>query len=389
MKILKRSEELYSETVAHRRYFHQNPEVNLDLENTMKYIEEKLSEMSISSTRCGKGIVVFLGNDTGKTILLRADVDALPMKEESGLEFSSKNDYAHTCGHDLHGAMLLTAAKILKEKEQDLQGRVQLMFQPGEETFMGAKNMIENGLLEPKPDVCLSFHVSSGQMPVGMIMYNDSSTMMNSSDNFTIVVKGKGCHGAFPESGIDPINVAAHILINLQSLLAREVKSDCSNVLTFGKIEAGDAGNIIPEIAKMYGTLRCDNKEQREFILARMKEVCDYTAKAFRAEAEIQMTSGTPPLICDPENTKAFMSYIKELTPNVPTYNGVHAGASDDLAYILSEVPGTYMYLSAGFMDGRECFAQHNPKVVFNEEILKTGPAYYAHLAIRYLEEHK
>ena len=391
MDYLKRSEELFDMTVEFRRHLHQIPEISLELPETTGYIIEQLTKMGYQPKRCGGGVVVTVGKPGGKTVLLRGDVDALPMREESGLPFASVCDRAHTCGHDMHGAMLLTAAKMLKENEAALEGMVKLMFQPGEETFMGAKAMIKDGLLEnPRPDVALGYHVTSGQMPLGLFIYNGKGTMMNSSDNFKIVIHGVGSHGAYPDSGVDPINIAAHVIIGLESVIAREIQSTQSSVLTIGKVAAGDAGNIIPDKAELYGTLRCDSNEQRSFILKRLSEVTENIAKTYRGSAEVIITSGTPPLICDPEAVETFISYMRELNvPNQAEYPDMHAASSEDMAVILSEIPGAYMFLSAGFTDGRETYNQHHPKVVFNEEVMKVGPAYLAHCASRWLEEHK
>lgn len=324
-------------------------------------------------------------------MLLRGDVDALPMKEESGLPFASQRENAHTCGHDIHGAMLLTAAKMLKENEASLKGTVKLMFQPGEETFTGAKAMIADGVLEnPKPDAALGYHVGSGSAPVGLFIYNRESTLQNSSDNFRIDIQGKGGHGASPNECIDPVNIAAHIILALESVIAREVKSTQASVLTIGKVVAGNAGNIIPDTAELYGTLRCDSKEEREFLLRRLDEVVEMTEKTYRGSAKVTMVAGTPPLICDPQMVDDFVSYMKELdVPGQCEHAGMHAASSEDFSAVLSEIPGAYMFLSAGFTDGRETYNQHHPKVEFNEKVMKSGAAYLAHCATRWLEEHK
>ena len=190
MDYLKRSEELFEETVENRRHLHQTPELGLELPETTAFIMEKLTEIGYDPKPCGGGVVACVGKTGGKTVLLRGDVDALPMKEESGLPFASQRENAHTCGHDIHGAMLLTAAKMLKENEASLKGTVKLMFQPGEETFTGAKAMIADGVLEnPKPDAALGYHVGSGSAPVGLFIYNRESTLQNSSDNFRIDIQ--------------------------------------------------------------------------------------------------------------------------------------------------------------------------------------------------------
>lgn len=391
MDYLKRSEELFEETVENRRHLHQTPELGLELPETTAFIMEKLTEMGDDPKPCGGGVVACVGKMGGKTVLLRGDVDALPMKEESGLPFASQRENAHTCGHDIHGAMLLTAAKMLKENEAALDGMVKLMFQPGEEPLTGARSMIADGLLQdPKPDVALGYHVVAGSMPMGLFVYNREGTLMNSSDNFIIDIQGKGGHGAYPDACIDPINIAAHMILALESVVAREIKSTQASVLTIGKVTAGDAPNIIPDQAQLQGTLRCDSEKEREFILQRLSEVVDAVAKMYRGSATITMLAGTPPLTCDPQSVDDFVGYMRELdVPGQCEHVGMHAASSEDFSAVLSEIPGAYMFLSAGFTDGRETYNQHHPKVEFNEEVMKSGAAYLAHCATRWLEEHK
>lgn len=391
MDYLKRSEELFEETVENRRHLHQMPELGLELPETTAFIMEKLTEMGYDPKPCGGGVVACVGKTGGKTVLLRGDVDALPMKEESGLPFASQRENAHTCGHDIHGAMLLTAAKMLKENEAALDGMVKLMFQSGEEPLTGARSMIADGLLQdPRPDVALGYHVVAGSMPMGLFVYNREGTLMNSSDNFIIDIQGKGGHGAYPDACIDPINIAAHMILALESVVAREIKSTQASVLTIGKVTAGDAPNIIPDQAQLQGTLRCDSEKEREFILQRLSEVVDAVAKMYRGSATITMLAGTPPLICDPQSVDDFVGYMRELdVPGQCEHVGMHAASSEDFSAVLSEIPGAYMFLSAGFTDGRETYNQHHPKVEFNEEVMKSGAAYLAHCATRWLEEHK
>ena len=391
MDYLKRSEELFEETVENRRHLHQMPELGLELPETTAFIMEKLTEMGYDPKPCGGGVVACVGKTGGKTVLLRGDVDALPMKEGSGLPFASQRENAHTCGHDIHGAMLLTAAKMLKENEAALDGMVKLMFQSGEEPLTGARSMIADGLLQdPRPDVALGYHVVAGSMPMGLFVYNREGTLMNSSDNFIIDIQGKGGHGAYPDACIDPINIAAHMILALESVVAREIKSTQASVLTIGKVTAGDAPNIIPDQAQLQGTLRCDSEKERKFILQRLSEVVDAVAKMYRGSATITMLAGTPPLICDPQSVDDFVGYMRELdVPGQCEHVGMHAASSEDFSAVLSEIPGAYMFLSAGFTDGRETYNQHHPKVEFNEEVMKSGAAYLAHCATRWLEEHK
>ena len=391
MNYYERALALKEETIAHRRFFHVNAEVGLNMPKGQAYVLEELKKLDIDAKPCGHGVTATVGKG-GKCLLLRADMDALPMAEESGLDFACPTGTeAHTCGHDFHVAMLLTAAKMLKENEENLEGTVKFMFQPAEETFEGAKNMLENGILEnPAPDAALAYHVTSGKMPVGIYMYNNASTMMFSVDGFKITVKGKGAHGAYPHASIDPINIAVHIYTALEALIAREVDPAKANLLTIGKFAAGTASNIIPETAELQGTIRSNDKPSRELLVRRMKEIAVKTAECYGGTAEIEMLSEVPPLICDPKLTNEFVGYMKDMNiPGAMPYPGISASASEDFASIADKIPGTFMYLSAGFLDDRGGAPAHNPKVMFNEDVCPIGASCYAHCATEWLKNNK
>ena len=391
MNYYERALALKEETVAHRRFFHINAEVGLNMPKGQAYVLEELAKLGIEAKPCGHGVSATVGNG-GKCLLLRADMDALPMGEESGLDFACPTGTeAHTCGHDFHVSMLLTAAKMLKENEANLEGTVKFMFQPAEETFEGAKNMIENGILEnPAPDAALAYHVTSGKMPVGIYMYNNASTMMFSVDGFKITIKGKGAHGAYPHASIDPINIAVHVYTALEALIAREVDPAKANLLTIGKFSAGTASNIIPETAELQGTIRSNDKASRELLVRRMKEIAVKTAEVYGGSAEIEMLSEVPPLICDPKLTNEFVGYMAAMNiPGAMPYPGISASASEDFASIADKIPGTFMYLSAGFLDDRGLAPAHNPKVMFNEDVCPIGAASYAHCATEWLKNNK
>lgn len=391
MDYYKRALELKDETIANRRHFHTNAEVGLDLPKTTEYVIEKLKEYGLEPKRCGKGVTATLGKG-GKVLLLRADMDALPMPEQSGEEFACPTGTeAHACGHDFHTAMLLTAAKMLKESEDELEGTIKFMFQPAEEIFKGSENMIENGILEnPKVDAALAYHVAPGQMPVGLFMYNRESTLMFSVDGFKITIKGQGSHGAYPHKSVDPINIGVHIHLALQELIARESDPCNSCVLTIGQFSAGDAANIIPDTAIMQGTIRTNNKEARELLVRRMKEVATKTAELFGGSAEIEMISEVPCLVANKDLTDEMVAYMKELDiPNLTEFPGISSSASEDFALIAEKVPSTFMYLSAGYLDERGMYSAHNPKVRFNEDVCPIGSACYAHCATQWLKNNK
>ena len=391
MNYYERALELKDETIANRRHIHKNAETGLDLPKTKAYVMEKLTEYGLEPKDCGYGVTATLGKG-GKVLLLRADMDALPMPEESGEEFACPTGKeAHACGHDFHAAMLLTAAKMLKEKEDTLEGTVKFMFQPAEETFEGSKNMIENGILENPPvDAALAYHVSPGKMPIGLFMYNDKDTMMYSVDGFKITIHGKGSHGAYPHVGVDPINIGVHIHLALQELIARESDPTHSCVLTIGQFAGGTAANIIPETAVLQGTIRTNKPEARELLVRRMKEVAEKTAAVYNGTVDIEMISEVPPLICNPKLTDEVVGYMQELgIPGLTPYPGISASASEDFAVIAEKVPSTFMYLSAGYLDERGQYPAHHPKAQFNEDVCPIGAACLAHCASQWLKNNK
>ena len=390
MNYFERARDLAGELLENRRYFHTNAEVGLRMPRAKAYVMKKLSEYGLAPQECGEGVTATLGHG-GRVILLRADMDALPMGEESGLPFACPTGrQAHTCGHDLHAAMLLTAAKLLKEDEAALKGTVKFMFQPAEETFEGSRNMIEHGILnDPKPDAALAYHVSPGKIPVGAYLYNDSGAMMFSVDTFEIHIRGRGSHGAYPHLSVDPVNIGVHIYLALQELIARESDPNDACLLTVGQFSAGSAANIIPDTAVLKGTMRTNKKEAREKLLRRLREVSEAVAAVYGGGADVVFVSGVPALVCDGALTKEIVGYMEELAiPGAAGYSGVSASASEDFALIAEQIPSAFLYLSAGYADERGDYPAHNPKVRFNEDVLPIGAACLAHCAVRWLEEH-
>lgn len=390
MELYKKALEIKDEIVGCRRYLHQHPETGLNMPMAAEFVLKKLTEYGLEPKKCGHGVTAMLGKGS-PVLLLRADMDALPMTENSGEEFASTNGNAHACGHDMHAAMLLGAAKLLKNCESMLQGTVKFMFQPAEETFEGSRDMIENGILEePCPDAALAFHTAPGKMLPGLFMYNAGGVMMSSVDGFRIEISGKGGHGAYPNLTADPLRIAVQIFLGLESLIAREADPERTCVLTVGKIQGGEAANIIPDSAVMEGTLRTDDKACRELLVRRISEVAQTTAKLYGGSAKVIPLSAVPPLVCDSKLAEEMAGYMKELdVPGLKAYPGMKANASEDFAVIAEKLPSVFMYLSSGFDDERGEHSAHNPKVCFNEDVLPIGSAGLALCAVRWLEEHK
>lgn len=381
MEFYKRAIELKEETIKHRRFLHQNAESGLNMPKAVLYVTEELKKIGIKPKKCGAGVIAELGKGR-PIILLRADMDALPMKEESGLEFASKTNCAHTCGHDLHTSMLLTAAKMLKETESELMGTVRFMFQPSEENLTGCKNMTENGLFENSlPDFSLAFHVGAGKIPVGAIMYNSDSVMMYGADRFKITVFGKGGHGAMPKLNSNPIKVAVDIYKAFEELTTE------NTIITIGRFLGGDTDNIIPDKTEIGGSLRTDQKEKRDIILQEMKKRAKNIARENGCSIDFTLNASVPPLVCDKKFTQTVVSYIREL--NIPEFKeitDVKVTASDDFAIITDKVPSAYIYLASGFSDERGEYTAHNPKVMFNEDVFPIGAAAFCKSAYELLK---
>lgn len=389
-QILEQAKQIKDEIISYRRRIHQNPEVGDKLPKTKAFVMDKLKEFGYKPTEiCESGIVATIeGKRGGKTILLRADMDALSMVEATSYDFKSTNGAMHSCGHDMHTAMLLGAAKLLKINQDKIEGIVKLVFQPDEEGFTGAKKMLKAGILEnPKVDAAMAMHVHSGT-PSNLVLCG-MGTSIAGCNRFRIIVKGNGCHGALPETGVDPINIAAHIYLSLQELISREISATQSAVLTIGKFVGGDAPNIIPEQVVMEGTTRSLDKDTGEFIFNRMNNIVVSTAKMFRGEAELIELSSVPPLTNDIDLSKEITSYIKDMLgeKSVVLFESGGMG-SEDFASYSYEVPSCYIMLGAGVKSENEAYGEpmHNNKVVFNEDILVTGAAIHANSAITWLK---
>lgn len=389
---LENAQQIKDEMIQIRRDLHNHPEVGEDLPRTTAFVMGKLKEYGYEPTEiCPSGIVALAGGKKpGKTFLLRADMDALPIKEETNYEFKATNGNMHACGHDFHTTMLLGAAKLLKQHEDEINGTIKLVFQPDEEGFTGAKKMLKAGVLEnPKVDAAMAMHVHSGT-PSNVVLYG-LGTSIAGCIRFRITVKGTGCHGAMPETGVDPINIAAHIYLSLQEIVSREISAVESAVVTIGKFAGGDAPNIIPDQVIMEGTIRSLSRDIGDFIYKRMDEIVTTTAKMFRGSAKLEELSSVPPLKNDTELANELGSYVKELIgeQGVISFEGGGMG-SEDFASYSYEVPSVYFMLGAGTKDENPLygFPMHHPQVVFNEDIMVTGAAMHAYCATTWLKNH-
>ena len=401
--LLLEANEMQATVLLERRTLHQCPGTGFDISETLAFVKKELTDMGLRPVDCGRAGVTALigGKRPGKVFLLRADMDALPICEEADVDFASQNGKMHACGHDLHTAMLLGAARLLKAHEDEIDGTVKLMFQPAEEIFEGSHDMIEAGLLEnPKVDAALMIHVMAGMpFPAGTVIVSAPGVSAPAADYFEIKVQGKGCHGSMPNTGVDPLTAAAHILIALQEIHARELAMDDRAVLTIGTMNAGTASNVIPDAVVMGGSIRTFDEETRAFIKQRMAEIAGGTAKAFRAEASVTFGSGCPTLVNDKDLSLCCEKYMKELLGQGKAFSVAElsvmgggsskSAGSEDFAYVSQEVPSVMMALAAGQPEKGYRYPQHHPMAKFDESVLPGGSAVYAYAALRWLEEHK
>ncbi|MBD5462755.1 MAG: amidohydrolase [Lachnospiraceae bacterium] len=400
-RFLQEASELERELILSRRYLHTHPETGFDLENTLAYVKKELISMGYEPKECGKAGLVALagGTQEGKVFMIRGDMDALPVREEADVEFPSENGKMHACGHDMHTAMMLGAARLLKAHADEICGTVKLMFQPAEEIFEGSHDMIKNGLLKnPDVDAALMIHVMAGlPMPTGTVIVCGGGVSAPAADYFSIKIQGKGCHGSMPNNGIDPINVAAHIITALQEIHARELALSDEAVLTIGSIHGGDAANVIPDTVELCGTIRTYDEEIRSFLKTRMNEISQGIAASFRASAEVSFGSGCPTLVNDPDLSACTTKYVQELLGPSKAFNADQFSAmsgqsktagSEDFAYVSLEVPSIMLALAAGNPNQGFCYPQHHPKVKFDEAALSVGSAIYTYTAMRWLKEH-
>lgn len=368
--------------VSLRRDIHREPELGFDTEKTAEKILAALDglPLEIEAGVARNGIVATLkGSKDGPTIGLRADMDALPIHEETGLGFASGTDgKMHACGHDAHASMLVGAAHMLSSVRDELSGTVRFFFQPAEEGGGGGKVMVEEGALGGV-DRVFALHLWPG------MQFGRSATkpgpVMAAADQFDIEVRGKGGHGAMPHLGADPIVVAAHIVTALQTLVSREVDPTEPAVVTVGMIGAGSAFNIIPETAKISGTVRSVSPDVRRLLPKRMEEMAQGIARGMRAEATLDYRFSYPVTMNDPEAASFALDVASGVLgdENVSEAEQPSMGG-EDFAFMLEAVPGAYLWLGVGDVSGL-----HTPRFDFDEGIMPVGAALHTALALRTL----
>ena len=385
MNIKEKAQEYAEYTVQNRRAIHMNPELQFEEFETAKLVRSELDKMGIAYTEvAGTGTFGSIGGKKpGKTVLLRADMDALPVQEQNDFDFASKKDgVMHACGHDSHTAMLLTACRILKEMEDELNGTVKFIFQPSEENGQGAKAVIKEGIMEGV-DACLGCHVwmdvDSGKVAVA------PGAVMAGANKFEITVKGKQTHGAAPHNGIDALSTACALVNELQMIVAREIDPQDPSVITVGSIQSGNTWNVVPETAQLVGTTRCFSNEVNEFLPVAMERVVKSFCESRRCEGSMVYTPIVGPTVNDDELAVLAAASVEKIygagavTAMKPTSGG------EDFSIYEQYVPGAFCMIGIRNPEIDSIYPNHHGKFKVDEPEMVKGAGLMAQMAVDYL----
>jgi len=383
------SEALADEIIAQRRDFHRHPELGLQGHRTAGIVADAMNDLGLK-IRTGvaeTGVIALLkGERPGPTILLRFDMDALPIQEETGASYASTFDgVMHACGHDGHTAIGMAVAKLLHGHRQELPGTVKLVFQPAEEGLSGAERMVEEGvLLDPTPDYTLAMHLWNDK-PVGWIGVIPGPAMAG-SERLEIEISGRGGHGAAPHQTVDPVLATAQVICALQSVVSRNLDPGKPAVVSVTQIRAGDAFNVIPSRALLGGTIRTFGGEVRDLVLQRVKEIVGGIAEAMGCEAKVKIKRLTPPVINNQALAIRIQSLIKRVYPEAIVDSEEVVMGSEDMAFMMEDVPGCYMFVGSGNPAKGLDAPHHNPGYDFDEVVLPKASALMAAVAWMLLE---
>lgn len=379
-----------------RRNLHQIPELGTHLPKTQKYVCEELKKMGIPywCSEKDSGIIAEIrGRYEGKTVALRADMDALPLQEQNTVSYRSRHEGCmHACGHDAHMAILLGAAKILQEERDGMHGNVRLIFQTAEEISRGSEIAISNGCLK---DVAAIFGLHIGnilgkEIPTGTLIF-PRACCMASFDKFIICVKGQSCHGSTPEKGVDPVNIAAHLLIALQTIQTREISGTASSVITVGKITGGTQYNVIPDQVVLEGTIRALDETVRQYIARRIKELAVAISAMFGGSCECEIIWGAPPVVNDETMAELAAKAVSDLFEpkdiiedfSIPNMGG------EDFANYLLEVLGAFFFLSSSNEKKGTDIPHHNPTFNIDEDVMWKGTVTFVRIVHNMLQIEK
>ena len=384
--ILLLADKYFPEILSIRRKLHQYPELSFKEFKTQSYLREILESWGLQSHDvAGTGLYLdLIGKDGGQYVVLRADIDALPIEEDLRNPYVSKNHgVMHACGHDVHTASLLGSIRILKDIIADIPGRIRIIFQPGEELLPGgADSIIKSGLLDnPKPDCIIGQHVFP-ELPAGELGFR-SGQYMASTDEIYIEVTGTGGHAAMPDTLIDPVLIASNLVVSLQQIVSRKAPSHVPTVLSFGKFDAQGATNVIPEKAKLEGTFRTMDEEWRKKALQEIKSISHGMAESMGGKVECRIVDGYPSLKNDKAITDMLSDFASEYLGQENIKDLELRMTGEDFARYSQLIPACFYRLGTGFSDREKNYPVHHPRFEVNEDALKTGMGLMAFSAIR------
>jgi amidohydrolase len=383
------AQELFPYNQQLRRDFHRHPELGFQEVRTAGIVARDLTELGLEvSTGIGKtGVVATLeGARPGPVLLVRFDMDALPIQEETGAEYASETPgVMHACGHDGHTAIGLTVAKMLEAHKDELGGTVKLVFQPAEEGLGGAEAMVADGVLDqPKPGQSLSLHLWNDK-PLGWIGVTPGPAM-SASDRFTVKIIGRGGHGAAPYITIDPVVAGAQVITALQNIVSRNVDPLEAAVVTVTSMVGGEAFNVIPESVVLKGTIRTFNPEVRSIVLERFEAIASGVSNAMGCQAEVDLKSITPAVLNDPVIAAQVFEVANKIYPQAEISTDERTMGSEDMAYMMDDIPGCYFFIGSADHERGLDAGHHHPKFDFNEGALTTGAALMASVVQDFLK---
>ena len=375
---------------ALRRAIHAEPELGLQTPKTLAKARAELADLPLEwrqGSSCTGAVAVLNAGKAGRTALLRGDMDALPMNEETGLPFASTvSGRMHACGHDTHTAMLAGAARILAARADELPGEVRFMFQPGEEGYHGARFMLNDGLLDPLPEAAFALHIMPNA-PHGMIG-SRAGTLLASADMLEIAVIGRGGHASMPHDTRDPVPVACEIVLALQTMVTRRFDAAEAVVVTVTQMDAGSAHNVIPDRALLRGTIRTLTAEKRQAVWQAIHQVAENVARAHDCAAEVTITEGFPPTVNDPRAVALAEAVATSLPEGAFMPLAAPIMGAEDFSYVLERVPGMMAFLGVAESgsDWWQCCSIHSSHMMVDESVLPRGAAFLAGCAARFLE---
>ena len=372
------------EMIEWRRHLHRHPELSFQEVETAKYIRKVLAEFSnieVSTLTDNSVIGTLKGSKPGKTVALRADIDALPIVEESDVEFKSENDgVMHACGHDTHTAILLGAAKTLSGMQSEIAGTVKFIFQPAEEEPPGgAKFLVEAGVMDDV-DMVFGLHIAPN-IPAGMVGIKDGA-LTAAADIFELTIQGRGSHGSTPELAIDPILIGAEIISNLNHIVSRNVSPFADVVISIGEFKAGQKANIIPDTAKITGTIRTNDNEIRAFVQKRIEEIISGVCQMYGATFDLNYILGYTPVINDTKATDIVRQAASQVVGEKGQFDMPSMMGGEDFSAYTDVVPGSFFILGGGTAADGCGFMNHHPKFKVLEECFKVGAAMHTQIVL-------